>query len=115
MSYHLEGKVFTSIANSDNGEVDSQTVFTYHQKGTKVWAEYKGGSIIEGHLIANVQSDGKLDMRYHHINEQDELMMGTCISTPEFLEDGRLKFYEKWQWLSGDKSSGQSEIIELDR
>ncbi len=40
-------------------------------------------------------------------------MLGKCISTPEVLPDGRIKFHEKWQWLSGDMSSGHSAIEEL--
>lgn len=77
-----------------------------------VWAEYTGGRIIRGHLIANVLASGQLDMRYHHINKQGEIMIGRCTSTPEIADDGKLKFKEEWQWLSGDMSHGSSEIIE---
>jgi hypothetical protein len=40
-------------------------------------------------------------------------MLGKCLSTPENLPDGRLKFRESWHWLSGDMSQGQSEIEEI--
>ena len=40
-------------------------------------------------------------------------MLGTCISTPGRLPDGRLRFKEEWQWLSGDLSSGYSESEEV--
>jgi len=113
MEFNLEGKKFSSFSNTDNGEVGEDTLFHYHQKNNVVWAEYEGGSIIKGHLIAKIIDGGKLDMRYHHINFNGELMIGTCISTPELLSDGRLKFKEAWQWLSGDQSSGYSEIIEI--
>jgi hypothetical protein len=66
-------------------------------------------------LIAKILADGKLDMRYHHVNSQGELMVGTCLSTPEPLPDGRLRFKEEWQWMSGDLSSGQSEVEEISR
>lgn len=114
MKYNLEGKTFTSISNTDNGDVDGTTVFQYHQQGDLVWAEYQGGAVLKGHLIAKVLDGGKMDMRYHHVNEEGILMIGTCISTPELLADGRLKFHETWQWLSGDQSFGQSEIIEVE-
>ena len=113
MIYDLEGKIFTSLSNSENGDVDTQTLFYYHQEGTLVWAEYAGGSVIKGHLIATINEDGVLDMRYHHLNVSGELMIGKCISTPVVMEDNRLKFEEAWEWLSGDRSSGYSEIIEL--
>lgn len=112
MKYNFDSKIFKSIKNTENGEVGEDTVFYYHQAGNLVWAEYEGGSIQKGHLIANVLSSGQLDMRYHHINQQGNIMIGKCISTPEFTAEGKIKLSEKWQWLSGDISSGESEIIE---
>ena len=114
MKYNLEGKIFQSISNTDNGEVSSDTLFHYHQDGEIVTAEYSGGSIVKGHLIAKVLDTGQMDMRYHHVNTDGQIMLGKCLSTPELLPDGGLKFKEQWQWLSGDKSSGYSEIEEID-
>lgn len=114
MKFNFEGKVFVTSTNTENGEVSEDTVFHYHQDGDIVTAEYEGGSIVKGHLIAKVLSDGKLDMRYHHLNCNGELMIGKCLSTPEIAKDGRLKLKEQWQWLSGDMSDGHSEIVEID-
>jgi hypothetical protein len=111
--YNLEGKVFRSVANTENGDVGAGTVFHYRQNGDIVTADYSGGGIVAGHLIARVLAGGQLDMRYHHLNDKGEFMLGTCLSTPERLPDGRLRFKEKWQWLSGDMSSGSSEIEEI--
>ena len=113
MTYDLDGRIFRSIGNTGNGEVDSETRFHYRQAGDVVTATYRGGSIVEGHLIAKVLPGGVLDMRYHHVNDRGELMIGTCRSTPECLPDGRLRFHEDWQWLSGDRSSGRSVIEEV--
>ncbi len=76
MGYNLEGRIFRSVSNSDNGDVGAQTLFR---------------------------------------NDRGDFMFGTCLSTPEPLPDGRLRFKERWQWLSGDMSSGCSEIEEVDR
>lgn len=114
MNYNLEGKIFTSLSNTNNGEVNENTHFYYHQKGSMVWAEYEGGQVKKGHLIANIIEDGKLDMRYQHINSDGQLMIGRCLSTPEIMENGYLKFKEEWEWLSGDRSKGYSEIVEID-
>ena len=113
LMFDLEGKVFRSLTNTDNGEVGAETLFFYHQQGRLVWADYQGGRILRGHLIAQVLANGQLDMRYHHLNEAGEFMLGRCVSTPQWLPDGRLRFNEAWQWLSGDGSSGQSVIEEL--
>lgn len=112
MEHDLDGKVFRPVSNTDNGDVGADTVFRYHQQGSVVWAEYEGGEIVKGHLVAIVLPTGQLDMRYHHINRQGEIMIGTCISTPERTGSGKLKLQEEWRWLNGDLSSGRSEIIE---
>ena len=113
MEYNLEGKVFRSVSNTGNGEVGADTRFHYRQAGDIVTADYSGGGILVGHLIATVLADGQLDMRYHHLNDKGDFMLGKCLSTPERLPDGRLRFKEQWQWLSGDMSCGSSEIEEV--
>jgi hypothetical protein len=40
-------------------------------------------------------------------------MTGICRSTPEILPDGRIRLHEKWQWTSGDRSSGESIVEEI--
>lgn len=112
MNYNLEGKIFRSVKNSDNGDVGEDTIFYYHQNGDVVSAEYSGGVIVIGHLVAKVLPGGLLDMRYHHINCDGEILIGKCLSTPEITGDNKLLFKEHWQWLTGDMSSGYSEIIE---
>lgn len=112
MSFY-NGKTFRPASNTFNGEVGSDTRFHYHQDGNIVWAEYSGGSIIRGTLIATVSEDNSLDMRYQHVNKEGELMTGRCKSRPEVLEDERLRLYEKWKWTSGDMSEGESIIEEV--
>lgn len=111
LNYHK--KIFQSVSNTANGEVGEQTLFHYFQEGTIVWAEYAGGAIMKGFLIARMLENGVLDMRYEHINKEGELMTGKCCSRPEVLADGRIRLHEKWQWTSGDLSSGESVVEEI--
>lgn len=113
MKFNYEGRKFASVQNSETGEVGSDTVFHYHEKENIVWAEYSGGEIAYGHLIAVCNDDGSLDIRYHHVNTSGDLMTGICTSTPEILPDGRIRLHETWQWTSGDNSSGESVIEEI--
>ncbi|GAB3995734.1 hypothetical protein GCM10028807_36660 [Spirosoma daeguense] len=108
-----DNKLFRSVTNTPNGEVSGDTLFHYHQQGKIVWADYSGGAIVKGFLIANVLDDNSLDMRYEHINEQGELMTGQCLSVPESLADSRIRLHERWQWTSGDRSSGESIVEEV--
>lgn len=110
---NYDGKIFKSVGNSEGGDVGPETVFHYHQDGNIVWAEYSGGSVLRGHLIAICDADGVLDMRYQHVNSSVELMTGECRSTPQILSDGRIRFHEKWKWTCGDHSTGESVIEEV--
>ncbi len=109
---NYDNRKFASIENSEMGEVSDETVFHYRQKGDLVWAEYAGGEIVFGTLIAKVLGNDSLEMRYQHLNKSGELMTGKCFSTPDILDDGRIRLYEKWQWTSGDLSEGESIIEE---
>jgi hypothetical protein len=105
-------KKFRPISNSDNGETSGDTIFHYKQVGQVLTAEYSGGKIKYGHLVGLVDTNGNIDMRYHQINEKDELMTGVCQSKPEMLENGKIRLHETWEWTSGDRSKGQSIIEE---
>lgn len=108
------GRIFQSVENTANGEVSAATTFRYHQDRNTIWADYQGGSIVRGHLIATRdESSNVLNLCYHHINTAGEMMTGKCVSTPEILADGRIRLHEKWQWTSGDCSSGTSIVEEV--
>ena len=64
-------------------------------------------------MIAKVFDDDSLEMRYQHLNKKGEFMTGKCDSKPEVLADGRIRLYEKWQWTSGDYSTGESIVEEV--
>jgi len=113
MDISYNSKIFRSISNTSNGEVGDNTVFYYHQSDNIIWAEYHGGSIIKGFLIGKVDETGILDFAYQHINIENEIKIGKCVSTPTILSDGRIQLSEKWQWLNGGNSSGESIIEEI--
>ncbi len=113
MKINFDGKIFRSVENVPNGEVDASTIFRYHQQGQIVWAEYSGGKIIRGQMIGIVLPEGKLEFRYQHLNEAHEIMTGICLSTPEILPDGRVQLHEEWQWTCGDFSTGKSMVEEM--
>jgi len=83
------------------------------QTGRIVTCRYSGGRIVSGQFIALVDEAGRLDMRYHEVNDRGELMTGVCRSTPELLPDGRIRLHEVWRWTSGDGSSGRSVLEEV--
>ena len=106
-------KKFRPVSNTPNGEISEQTIFHYKQNDNILFCEYFGESIIKGHLIGIVDKDGNIDMRYHKVNTNGQIMTGVCNSTPEILKNGKIRLHENWQWTSGDNSKGKSIIEEI--
>jgi hypothetical protein len=72
-------KKFRPISNTENGVTSNETLFHYKQVENILTSEYSGGKIKNGHLIGLVDQLGNIDMRYHQVNDKDELMTGICI------------------------------------
>ena len=106
---------FASMTNSETGDVGSGTTFHYRQRGDIVWATYEGGAVALGTLIARVQRDGSLEMRYQHVTPDGAIKTGKCLSRPEILVDGRIRLHEQWQWTEGGSEAGESVIEEVDQ
>ncbi|MEO9532943.1 MAG: n-acetylglutamate synthase [Crocinitomicaceae bacterium] len=111
---NYDNKKFRALSNSENGEIEEGLIFHYRQKGNVLSCAYAGDKISSGHLLGIVHEDGSIEMRYHQVNSKGELMTGTCKSVPEVQEDGKIRLYETWKWTSGDLTSGQSILEEID-
>ncbi len=112
MNINYHNKIFKAKINSVNGQVSNLTRFFYKQDKNIVSAEYFGGEILKGFLVGLCDEDGNLKFTYQHVSVDMKIKTGKCFSTPEVLEDGRIKLYENWQWTCDDKSKGLSELIE---
>ncbi|BDC99184.1 n-acetylglutamate synthase [Persicobacter psychrovividus] len=110
---NYDQKFFRVSSNANNGEITTDTIFKYNQLGDILMGEYSGGMINRGQLIGKVDADGNINMRYQQINTKGELMTGECQSRPELLPNGKIRLHEKWQWTSGDYSSGTSILEEI--
>ena len=108
--FSVEDRFFTVYENSESGEVSDQTIFSYHQKGNVIWAEYSGGSIVKGFLLGTMDKDHNLHFTYEHINNDGEKKSGACDSTPRY-ENGKLRFYESWKWTDGEEGTSIIEEI----
>ena len=115
MTINYDNRVFRVRSNSGTGEVDGETRFYYHQDGRRLTGTYEGGSIRRGHLLGRVHPDGRLEFLYHHETVDGTLQSGRCESTPRRTEDGQLVLHETWRWLTGDRSSGTSVLVEVER
>lgn len=109
---NYNGKIFMPQSNTENGEVDAETIFQYFQESDLFWAEYSGGDVLKGHMIGTVAENGELDFHYQHLNKDRKVRIGKCHSIPHILGNGKIALQEKWQWLNGDLSSGESVVVE---
>ncbi len=108
---HLNNRKFKGIENSDNGEVSEATIFHYRQKESIIWATYEGGDIHFG-TLSGIRKDNQLSFRYQHLNQNQLWMSGKCDSIIS-QENGKIRLDERWQWTTGDRTSGTSVLIEL--
>lgn len=110
-SINFNNKRFSLVENSENGKVNSDTIFEYQQSGNLVTADYHGGSVVYGKIIA-IHKDDFLDMRYQCLTVNQELKVGKAIAKISQLDNGKLKLSLDWEWLDSNNQGGTSEYIE---
>ncbi|GAB3970171.1 bifunctional helix-turn-helix transcriptional regulator/GNAT family N-acetyltransferase [Plantactinospora veratri] len=107
----LDGRRFRAVAEVDGGEVGTETVFDYRERGGEISATYSGGSVRTGHLVGTRDGD-TLDFRYVQLNTAGRTSTGHCVSRISILPDARLRLTETWTWESHE-GSGTSTVEEL--
>ncbi|WP_254523293.1 hypothetical protein [Natrinema caseinilyticum] len=105
----VDGRVFKSIANDGDGDVDGETYFRFDQTSELIHARYRGGTVRLGHLVGHHLGDS-LDFRYAHVTVDGDTATGHSVDRIEQLEDGRLRLHEEWTWES--KSGSGSSVLE---
>jgi hypothetical protein len=110
---HYGGRLFRPVSTEGASDTGSDTIFKYEQRRDLLTGTYSGGEISYGHLIGLVDGAGRIDMRYHHLTVDGELKTGICHSIPEFLDNGKIRLHERWQWTSGEQTKGRSVLEEL--
>lgn len=111
----LRNRRFVGVVNYDDGDANRDTIFCYDQDRDIVTGRYEGGRVRHGQILARVKDDNCLDMVWQYLNIDDQLIAGTCLSTPVILPDGRYRLNEKWTITKGPNAgmSGDSAIEEV--
>ncbi|MGW9684347.1 hypothetical protein [Flagellimonas sp. 2504JD1-5] len=109
--YNLNNKTFLLLENSENGKVTSDTVFRYQQEGNLITAEYDGGTIRYGKIIAKLHED-KMEMLYQCITMEGELKAGKAKARIRLDANDKIHLYLDWEWLGDSSKKGTSEYIE---
>lgn len=111
--FDFNNKKFALVQNSKNGQVNTETIFEYKQNGNLVTADYFGGTIKYGKIIADLQGN-KLSMLYQCLTNDNELKAGKAIAEISVSENEKIKLKLKWEWLTNGNDKGTSEYIEID-
>lgn len=108
---NFNGKTFSLVANSTNGKANAETIFKYHQEGNLVTADYYGGSIRYGKIIAELKGH-QLHMLYQCMTTDNTLKAGKAMATIGWNQHNKIKLTLDWEWLGENKGNGTSEYIE---
>lgn len=108
---NFNNKTFSLISNSENGKVTDETIFEYKQKGDLVTADYYGGTVRYGKIIA-ILNDRQLNMLYQCLTTTNELKSGKAIAEISFTENDKIKLKLNWEWLGTGNEKGISEYLE---
>jgi len=110
-AFNLNNKTFSLLENSENGKVNTDTIFEYSQQGNLVTADYYGGTIKYGKIIGHLHED-RMDMLYQCLTIDNELKAGKALAKITLTTLGKIKMTLEWEWLTGDSHQGTSEYIE---
>lgn len=112
--FNFNNKRFALIENSENGQVNSETIFNYKQEENLVTANYFGGTIKYGKIIADLKGN-QLNMLYQCLTTDNQLKAGKALAQITKTENGKIKLSLNWEWLTNGNEKGQSEYIEIDQ
>ncbi|MFF1724877.1 hypothetical protein [Streptomyces sviceus] len=110
---NYNNRFFVSSAAETRGADHEVPVAHYHQAGSVVWAEFRGGKVLLGRLVGTCDIEGTLRLAYCQALDGGTVVAGECVSTPELLPDGRIRLREEWRRLDEAGSTGVSYIEEV--
>ncbi|MFT6868006.1 MAG: hypothetical protein ACJA08_002854 [Cyclobacteriaceae bacterium] len=109
---NLDNKKFKLLENADVGEVIGDTVFHIHQKGNIARAEYYGGSIASGHILAWMDGE-TMEMSYHCITQENKIKVGKALAKVSIDSSCKIHLMLEWEWISGAEGKGSSHYLEI--
>ena len=108
---NLTGLAFKAVANSKNGSLNTETIMRFTSDDGLIIGSYSGGTIIAGHVLGKRISDSEIEMLYQGATGSGQVQAGKAHAQFRPKAEGRMSMYLDWQWLTGDRSSGQSEWV----
>ena len=108
----LNNRRFT-VANNTHGLSGNGTVFHYLVDGGAITGTYQGGRIRMGSQVGRVTGRNTIELLYHCITTEDEILAGWSHGEIGQDQHGRTTLHFVWGWLSGATDGGESSYVEL--
>ena len=112
LSIPIHGKRFVTTGN-EHGVSGADTVFEYATDGDRIRGTYRGGRIADGHLVGKVTGADSIELLFHCVTTDGELMAGASRGRVSRNARGLVELHFDWEWLTDDRSGGQSSYVEL--
>jgi hypothetical protein len=107
----LTGLAFKAVANSKNGSLNTETVMRFTSDDPVIVGTYSGGTIVVGHVLAKRLGESEIEMLYQGATIDGQVQAGKARAQFRPNVAGRVSMFLDWQWLTGDRSPGQSEWV----
>ncbi|MCU1719134.1 hypothetical protein [Pseudomonas sp. 5P_3.1_Bac2] len=112
ISERLHNRRFVLSSNA-HGLSTADTVFHYRVDGEAISGTYQGGSIALGQLIGRVTGPDSIELLYHCVTTDGQLLAGWSRGTLGVDETGHSTLSFVWGWLAGASGGGESHYVEL--
>lgn len=112
ISKRLNDRCFVASENV-HGRSSADTVFHYLVTGDTITGAYQGGQIHAGHLVGRVTGPDTIELLYHCLTTEGEMLAGWSHGVVGIDQAGRTTLVFEWGWLSGASGGGSSSYIEL--
>lgn len=106
---NYDGRTFR-VGGEDAADVPQAR---YHQDDNVIWGEFAGGHVRRGSLAGTCSPDGTLHFAYCMVYDSGEVVSGRCRSTPQLLDDGRIRLNEEWKRFTPRTDRGTSYLEEV--
>jgi hypothetical protein len=102
-----------AVANNTQGLSGADTVFHYRVEDSGILSTYQGGRIRAGHQVGRVTGVDTIELLFHCLTTEGEMLSGWSRGTVGVDEAGRTTLSFVWGWLSGASGGGESSYVEV--
>ncbi|WP_152635549.1 hypothetical protein [Pseudomonas sp. Ant30-3] len=102
-----------AVSGNTHGLSGTGTVFHYQVEGDAISSTYRGGRIRMGHQVGRVTGADTIELLFHCITIEGEILSGWSRGTVAVDQAGRPTLAFVWGWSFGAEGGGESSYVEV--